>query len=79
MYVHTIYLNKTIIVSIVQQNLDCNLHENGVIFLWIIVSIVQQNLPSNLHENGVTFLLIIVSIVHQTFWQKATFKYSDSL
>ena len=42
MYVHTIYLNKTIIVSIIQQNLDCNLHENGVIFLWIIVSIVQQ-------------------------------------
>ena len=56
MYVHTIYLNKTIIVSIVQQNLDCNLHENGVIFLWIIVSIVQQ-----------------------TFWQRATFKYSDYL
>ena len=35
-------LLSNIIVSIVQQNLPSNLHENGVTFLLIIVSIVHQ-------------------------------------
>ena len=35
-------LLSNIIVSIVQQNLPSNLHENGVRFLLIIVSIVHQ-------------------------------------
>ena len=82
----TLLLNITIIVSIVQQNQSCKT-ENVVTSLWmnlllninVIVSIVQQNLPCNLHENGVMFLWIIVSIVQQTFWQRATFNYSDSL
>ena len=76
--------NIAIIVS--KQNQSCKT-ENVVTSLWmnlllninVIVSIVQQNIPCNLHENGVIFLWIIVSIVQQTFWQRATFKYSDYL